>query len=54
MIKDYCVEKKNRTTLEVNVLYVGDSVVDCAKWLSENNNGILDYGEEYVITARFC
>lgn len=54
MIMDYCVEKRNRTTLKFEVLYSGDSIAECAKWLAENNDGSLDYGEEYIITARFC
>lgn len=54
MIMNYCVEKKNRTAKEFKVLYTGDSVADCAKWLAENHKGSLEYGEEYIITARFC
>ena len=52
MIKDYCVEKRNRTTLVSVVLYAAGSVADCAKWLSENGEP-LEYGEEYIVTARF-
>lgn len=52
MIKDYCVEKRNRTTFVGVVLYAAGSVADCAKWLSENGE-TLEYGEEYIITARF-
>ena len=54
MIMDYCVEKRNRTTNKFTVLYSSDSITDCAKWLAENNTGSLEYGEEYIITARFC
>lgn len=54
MIMDYCVKKRNRTTNKSEILYAGDSIIDCAKWLAENNSGSLEYGEEYVITARFC
>lgn len=55
MIKDYCVEFKNRQTNKYTVLYHSDSIEDCGKWIAENyGDKPLKYGEEIIIYARFC
>lgn len=53
-IMDYCVQYVNTQTNEFKVLYAGNSVADCANWLQENHKGFLEYGDKYIIAARFC